>query len=82
MSEIESFRDAQLIQAMHKAGVEVRDFARALATLGGPSCLSDFDVGLTGAWFAKTEAMIISAIEYANQRRRREKTGRRIGEMG
>ncbi len=63
------FRRAKLWQDARLAGVAIEDTARALARMAGPKAIADFDLGLTGGYINKAEALLELATKYAQQRR-------------
>ena len=65
---IVKFRRAKLLQDARLAKIGVEDIAKAMATMAGPKALTDYDAGLTGGYFARTEALFELAIECARRR--------------
>jgi hypothetical protein len=68
---IVEFRRAKLLQDAKLSGITIPDIARALATIAGPKAISDFDAGITISFLSKAEALLELAIEFAQERRRK-----------
>jgi ribosomal protein S5 len=69
---IVEFRRAKLLQDARVSGITVQDIARALAAMAGVKPVSDFDAGLTSHYLNKAEALLELAIEFAQERRRKD----------
>ena len=71
MSIVE-FKRAKLLQDARVSGITINDIARALATVAGVRALADFDAGSTSDYLSKAEALLELAIEFSQERRRKE----------
>ena len=71
MSIVE-FKRAKLLQDARLSGITINDIARALATMTGVDAVADFDAGLTSDYLSKTELLLELAIEFAQERRRKD----------
>jgi hypothetical protein len=71
MSVVE-FRRAKLLQEARLSGIAVKDIARALAAMTSVKALADFDAGFTGDYLRQAEALLELAIEFAQERSRKD----------
>jgi len=69
---IVEFKRAKLLQDARVSGITINDIARALATVAGVRALADFDAGSTSDYLSKAEALLELAIEFSQERRRKE----------